>query len=265
MLHAFCELYYTGHEFDEGEIIFMPDQQHQYYLEACRVWGQYKEKFRPDEWGEILAIEEVIDSPEVADLLGVPKYTTKADVVCRLGERECSNFRDHFKCKFDIEPGVYGVDHKFLKSTPSNLGYKYPNSLQFVGYQLAWNLTHPEQPLSGWITNITIKTKETKHFRMFIPPPNAGEIKALRNNLRYWNFIKENYPTQTNAQEDYCFGFIEPCYWWTNGICDRGSEQFAETDKLVQLAKAVTTRIPGMNATGDWANATITGDVHSEE
>lgn len=234
--HAFAELYYSGHVFDPEDVLFDPPPPAWIRTEMSRVWREYRVKFPPDEFGRVISVEEGLGGPLVEAAVGVAPYTMKADLVIHLeNEEQCARLVSLRPELTGIQPGRYGVDHKFLKRKPSNLGLKYPNSLQFVGYQLGWNAVHPETPVDGWIVNIVVKTKEVQFYSLFVPPPTELQVKALRVNLKFWKFIKEHFPNQTNAQEDYCFGFVEPCYWWKTGVCDRG-----QGDDLVQLSRRIT-------------------------
>jgi hypothetical protein len=225
--HAFCELYYGGQKFEPNEVIFTPKQDPAEVEEMERVWLQYRDKFPRDEWGEILSIEEHLSGPEVENAVGIAPYTGKVDFVCKLGDEESIlrlvDSRPGLR-NAPLKPGmVLGGDHKFLSRRNSNQEDKYIQSLQFTGYQLAYNAVHPEQPCEGWIVNTVIKTKTVQFYTMFVPPPTEKQIKALRDALHYWKFLKEEFPEQTNPLEDYCFGYVDPCWWLRQGMCDRGA------------------------------------------
>lgn len=116
-----------------------------------------------------MCLEKQLGGPLLEAAIGVP-YTFKPDVICELDEDQAH--RISLLRGVDIRSGRYGVDHKFLKSTPTNLEFTYPNSLQFVAYALGWNAANPDQQLDGWIVNVCIKNKEPKFITMVLDPPD---------------------------------------------------------------------------------------------
>lgn len=232
--HAFAELYYGGYDFRCDEVIFKPVQLNDEVQEATRVFDAYREKFHKDEFGKVLSLEEKFEGPAVEAAVGIAPFTGKTDMVVELGDEACIEALKLSRpglADAPLRPGmILGVDHKFLKARQSNQELKYPNSLQFIGYQVGYNATH-ERKVEGWIVNVIIRTKTVQFYTMFVPPPTQVQINALRASLKYWQFLSEEMRTQTNPLEDYCFGWSEPCWWLRQGMCDRGQGG----EQLVQI------------------------------
>lgn len=230
--HAYAELYYSGAVFEAEDVIFTPTVRPDALKEAQRVWSAYAERHSADEFDEILSIEEKLEGAAIDKVVGVP-YTMKADLIIRLNSQQAADRLVKFRPSLaGIKPGVYGVDHKFLARRNSNMDVKYANSLQFVGYQLAWNALRPEQAVDGWIVNTVIKTKEVQFHSILVPPSSDQQVAALRSSLVYWKWMKDNNPQQTNPQDDYCFGFTEGCQHFLSGACDRSTSQLVQLGGL---------------------------------
>lgn len=217
ILHAYSDLYYQGVAFEPGQVEFNHPFTKEQYDESARVWRKYQDKFAHDEW-TVIASEKYLGGPALLETMGVD-FTAKLDLVVEISGLQAEYLQK--SRSEEIRPGRYGVDHKFLKQTPTNLEFKYPNSLQFVGYHTAWNACYPDLKLDGFLVNVVIKNKEPKFITLVLDPPGPEQIMALKSSLKWWKYLKDNHPYQTNPLEDNCFPYSKPCYYFANGECDR--------------------------------------------
>lgn len=230
LFHAFMELHYRGLDFAPDEVNFIGSYNEEHRIEAVRLAEWYIPRFPNYELGRTVGTEMWLPEPpeafakpnkaqlvlrkRVLDAFGI-EYCAILDTVHKLNKRDLQRIK-HTRGITLEEPGIYLCDHK----TEARDGFqdRLLNSRQFTGAMALWNLCRPAEPCRGMLVNVVVKTKEIWNALLFIPPPEAADIEALKYRLSIGKeFLERLYMNDAN-----CFPYIgRPCDQILNGQCDR--------------------------------------------
>lgn len=224
-VHSLLEMYYKNGFFDpmtievEAPPAYDIGTYEEDWLEAIRLFLHYAAQFPHTEFGEVVGTEfqPTSDGFSVGDLstyMGVP-YTVKLDMAVRLGEQECERLKE--TRLMDTEPGVYILDHKTEERRLGIIVDKFMNELQFVGYNLAWNLAHPNDIAKGTIVNVIFKTKTPGFQTIVVPPPDEDQISSLKRFVTKSAEMKDS--DEPNAED--CFSYFKMCPHLMFNRCNR--------------------------------------------
>ena len=222
--HAYMEHYFKGTGADEDVAIQFSqvaaeDTQAIAEHEAERCFRYYTDLYSRDEFGQILAVEEAF-SLSRDNAMGLYPYTGRWDLAVRINAATAQNLQ--LTRGIDIEPGVWLVDHKFLKSFGAATADEYAHSVQFAAYATAWDITHPNERCEGVIANIIVKSKQpqvrTVISRVDLALLNVLEEVVYRASQRGWPIDNEQEP-ECNPMR--CWDYFKPCPHWIQGNCKR--------------------------------------------
>ena len=227
VFHKILEYYYRG-ELDK----IAWDLDNPNVVEALRLFGGYKLRFRPDEFGEVIGCEmdavsgELSNAPTLSGPLGVQPFSARFDMVVCVDDKALASLSGPPRYLPLMEPGVYIIDTKTMGLRPSDIDQKLRMRLQFTAYQMLWNnsqeLIEKYGPCKGFIANCVVKHKmlhDGSFFSVYCTPPSADQQQAVRSYLQYCFALREAHGENfANASRCDTYGI---CPHYTSGLCKR--------------------------------------------
>lgn len=177
VVHAYLEMFYRAAMEDRTDKLptlieftdpseLPEDYKQKVYKEADRVFNGYREAHTPDEFTEILAVEELI---ELRNWLHFPVFTLRPDMVIRCDEDNA--------CALGLVPGVYTVDFKNWGRHGAMDALYCEYDMRFQVYTAAYKETFPTD-YRGNLTFANYKTKELD-FQRFVLNVEDVDMKRV--------------------------------------------------------------------------------------
>lgn len=223
--HGFKELYYlrgANRPFETSAVQFSDVIDDEWRAEGERLFRYFRANHAPDEWGDILHVEDIFDLENSLELLGIPKYTYQPDLVIKTTRKSVKNLKE--SRGIELEPNkIYLIDSKTQSSWQGVDVDRFIYSHQRTAYMVAYNHGKPEkEQASGFIHDVILKRKQPEV--KTIPNlgyPNENDIKSLKAFLDLCFYNYSNHRDRANPSTYNCFPMTGTCKWFLNGMCNR--------------------------------------------
>lgn len=125
-----------------------------------------------------------------------------------------------------LEPGLYLLDFKSLKSHSEQHRWSYGFSLQAATYLEIYNLEHPEAPAKGMLFDCIFKHKALRKipdakggssFQAYLQAPNPSDPQVIEALVT----LGKRNVSEDIANPAECLSGFSPCFWFRSGKCPR--------------------------------------------
>ena len=185
--------------------------------EAIRLYGAYRQRFRPEHFGKVLDTEKLLES----DVFGCPT-TCRTDMIVEMEFTDCARLSLSY-----LTPGVWIVDHKTTKARPSEKNAIY-GAKYIYGLQAPMNIVLARASgfdVKGWIANIIVRHKLLTDdsflqvVRPYLPGRDEEVVKRyVQSTYARWKIAEETGEYQANPGA--CNSAYKTCPFLNNG-CDQ--------------------------------------------
>lgn len=216
LFHLLAEAFYMGENWD-GVIELDQIQSNPNMDTAMHLWKGYIKRFKADEFN-VVSCEELLEFP--AKTLFLAPFTCRIDMVI-----------DHpggLLRGYEVEPGIYLVDHKTGSKSAKQRELEYKHSLQFIAYQMAYQAHHGIEP-KGMLVNCVNRPrryradrplremKDEDFYSYLIPYPSEEEQRVVREFITFAGQMADTDRCNPGS----CIGMWGPCRHLTSGLCPR--------------------------------------------
>jgi hypothetical protein len=189
--------------------------------EGLRVFYAIRKLFPRESFGEFVAAERLFgEDPFERELMGQTfgyALTGQHDLVTRLDAAACERLQE--VTKLELLPGIYIWDWKTSVMVDSHAVIGYPNSVQFNGYQVAWNVMNPYDQCSGMIGVNIARHKEITREKsvqwVHVPVPEEWVVDNIRDTIKEAHLSKQRNKRRLSA----CIHKYGVCEAMKLGIC----------------------------------------------
>lgn len=242
LYHAYLDLFHGDEvkldKFNDVEFTGI-DVEIEAQLEAWRLFSWYKNRFRPDVFGDVIYNErkfpetdkqailmaETVGADKLSDSKAskdVPLFTGQFDLTTQVRAKHIDEWkRKKFISDFrGVEEGFYIVDHKSDRSFRKTIFDEYMYRLQFDAYKMIFEALFPNVYLAGLIASVIIKNKEPKY--LFVNNEGGSSEtgrKAVREFFNSVHYQMVHRPEQANPNN--CFAWFKMCHHLKSGRCAR--------------------------------------------
>lgn len=192
------------------------------FEEAYRLFLFYRSTYSHDSWGKVVATELLVPATDagkqiVFDFFG-EETTGRLDMLVELSQDDVDRINTELNLKLPA-PGLYIIDHKTgARKNPRDY-WEFTFGLQSILYQHIWNIENPDRQVQGMVFLKVVRHKKLTKDSIcaFLATPYEGDEEVIRSLVRKGRRALD----ADEANPAACFTGYKPCFFFTNGMCDR--------------------------------------------